>query len=695
MRALLLTGMVLFAGICFADGDFISREALRDGLWGIARLHASELPEEEGRLVTLESYAREAKWKEILSSLDSWGAMENPAFAGYRAYALAQLGNVAEAVRLLGATSTTNAAEARRLCALQAVLLLEQGQAARALQLVDKSLLEQGDPEERLVAADVARANGETNRAGAIWREVARMPAADEKLRANAALLSDDLALMTNLLPQIRNETDHGRLALRIALHNLSDTNQWTDSVLIIRDAAHRQPDRPDVQPAYLAYARTALLAGRDDEAAGAYRDALEIWPALARDTTVQEERGWACRRLGRIDEALDAFRAAEDATTNDLQHAKIALIQGDTLAEAGRVDEAMACYRVVMSKYPGTPAGKKLARLVKCKEMEVKGRELYRTFQFDEARRVFAELAKEDPARADKMAYLDVLCLYGLNRDAEAVAKAQTLSARAADPVARMKALHWLAKYAYGQSRWKEASARFEAYADGAPGDVDAPAAIVWAARAAHADGAFERAVELSTRRLREWPKAPGRAGAYLVQGEALIALSRFAEAVLVLERASEAAADSPADRLTARMLKADALFAMGADNPVRYEEALLAYHMVGHGEVLTPSRRLVIAYKVARTLEKLGRLEGALDEYYANVVLAYRTGRLAGVIFDDDARAVFVKAAFRLANEYERRGLKMQAERILELVAASDVPAAAEAERRIDRLQTGGFFP
>ena len=178
-------------------------------------------------------------------------------------------------------------------------------------------------------------------------------------------------------------------------------------------------------------------------------------------------------------------------------------------------------------------------------------------------------------------------------------------------------------------------------------------------------------------------------------MQGEALIALSRFAEAVLVLERASEAAADSPADRLTARMLKADALFAMGADNPVRYEEALLAYHMVGHGEVLTPSRRLVIAYKVARTLEKLGRLEGALDEYYANVVLAYRTGRLAGVIFDDDARAVFVKAAFRLANEYERRGLKMQAERILELVAASDVPAAAEAERRIDRLQTGGFFP
>ena len=693
MRVFLLAGVALFAGICFADGASVSRAALRDGLWEIARLHATGLPEEEGRLVALESYAREAKWKEILSSLDAWGVMENPAFSGYRAYA--QLGNVTEAVRILGAAPTAKTAEARRLCALQAALLLEQGQAAHALRLVDKALLEQGDPEERLVAADVARANGETNRADAIWSEVARMPAADEKLRVNAALMSDDFALMTNLLPQIGSETDRDRLALRIALHNLSDARQWTNSVRTIRDAAHRQPDRGDVQPAYLAYARAALLAGRNDEAAGAYRDALEIWPALVHDATVQEERGWACRRLGRVDEALDAFRAAEDATTNDLQRAKIALIQGDSLAEAGRVDEAMACYRVVMSKYPDTPAGKKLARLVKCGEMEAKGRELYRTFQFDEARRVFGELAKEDPARADKMAYLDVLCLYGLNRDAEAVAKAQALSTRATDPVARTKALHWLAKFAYSQSRWKEASARFEAYADSSPRAADAPAALVWAARAASADGAFERAVELSTRRLKEWPKAPGRVDAYLVQGEALMALSRFAEAILVLERASEAAADSPADRLTARMLKADALFAMGADNPARYEEALLAYRMVGQGEALSPSRRLVIAYKVARTLEKTGLLEGALDEYYSNVVLAYRTGRLAGVVFDDDARAAFVKAAFRLANEYERRGLKMQAERILELVAASDVPAAAEAERRIDRLQTGGAFP
>ena len=177
-------------------------------------------------------------------------------------------------------------------------------------------------------------------------------------------------------------------------------------------------------------------------------------------------------------------------------------------------------------------------------------------------------------------------------------------------------------------------------------------------------------------------------------MQGESLVELARFDEAVLVLERAARAEGADPADALRARLLGADALFAMGADNPVRYQEALDAYRNIRLGESLDPSSRLSISYKVAKTLEKLKRTDEAADRYYTDVVLAYREGRAQGLKYDDEARAAFSRAAFRLADEYESRGKDFQAAHVLELVATSDVPAAAEAEKRIARIQRKGNF-
>ena len=99
-------------------------------------------------------------------------------------------------------------------------------------------------------------------------------------------------------------------------------------------------------------------------------------------------------------------------------------------------------------------------------------------------------------------------------------------------------------------------------------------------------------------------------------------------------------------------------------------------------------------MAFKIGRTLEKLRRREEAVDQYYTRVVLAYREGRLKGERFGDEARASCSRAAFRLADEFESRGRDFQAVHVLELVAASDVPAAAEAVKRIDRIQRKGNF-
>ena len=185
--------------------------------------------------------------------------------------------------------------------------------------------------------------------------------------------------------------------------------------------------------------------------------------------------------------------------------------------------------------------------------------------------------------------------------------------------------------------------------------------------------------------------PDLPNLAEALIVQGEALIILARYDDATLVLDRALLA---SPGEDIVRRagMLKADALFAMGADDDARYSEALTAYRALADDVGLTPSARLAVAFKIGRTLEKLRKAEEAADQYYSEVVLAYERARANGAWLDDSARAFFARAAFALADYYESKGLDRQARKVLRHVSKSDVPAADEARKRIARLEAKG---
>ena len=252
-----------------------------------------------------------------------------------------------------------------------------------------------------------------------------------------------------------------------------------------------------------------------------------------------------------------------------------------------------------------------------------------------------------------------------------------------------------WLAKFRFNRREWKEAGGLFAACAEEFGGGARAADALLWATRAAFAGSEFQEAIKLSTKLAEKCPQeAQAVAKALLVQGEALIELARFDEAVLVLERIAAAEAARPADRLRAQTLRADALYAMGADNPARYTAALDAYRAILFGDVLSPSERLVVSFKIARALEKLKRAKEARDQYYSQVVLAYRDGRRERVRYDDDARAAFSRAAFRLADEFEGAGDDNSALRVLELVADSDIDAAEEARRRIAKLTSKGRF-
>ena len=307
---------------------------------------------------------------------------------------------------------------------------------------------------------------------------------------------------------------------------------------------------------------------------------------------------------------------------------------------------------------------------------------------------KLFKELAAKSPSAKPRADYYEVLCLYGLRQDSEAQKKALEISSNGADPAIRAEATLWLAKFSYNARKWKEAASLFSSFADMAPKSPKAPTALLWAARAEFAAGDGEAAVKTGASLVERYPESRERAEVQLVQGEALIYLARFADAVLVLERAAASEGIAPEDRVRAHMLKADAFFAMGADNPTRYRDALDIYSAAALGSADAPGTRLVASFKAARTLEKLNRRDEALDKLYSDVVVAYRENRANGVVYGDEACAAFVRAAFILADEHESRGEDAQAVKILSLVSTSDVPAAVEAENKIKRIHTKGRF-
>ena len=634
----------------------VARHALRDELWEIARSHASAAgTNEESRLIILESYAREGRWKDVKETLSRWPGAGGDGMEYYRAVA--------------------------------------RGDHAAAAKILERGGSKDGIVAARLFEADALAKAGDRAGAEKLWRDVA----ASSNVYAKALAAASVNLMEAGPLRRAYEEADTAPLrrmvGLRLGTALVRDPKTAAEGARLVRAIVKDAPDADGAQMAFLAVADAEMAAGDWNAADADYREAIEIWPDAAKSGAVQEGRGWVLQKLGRLDEALEAFRLAGSLAADDTARATAAAKEGDVLAALGRAEEAMAKYREVIAKYPKTAVAEKLAPVVRIRELEAKGRELYKAFRFGEARKTFAQVAEEDPSRSPRMDFFSMLCLYGEGRDDTAEKKAESLVESCPDKTVRAEAALWLAKFRYNRREWKESGRLFSECAEAFKGDRKAEA-MLWAARAAFADNDFKLAIQTSTKVVEEHAGSPFQLQALLIQGEALMELARFDEAVLVLERVSSAEGTAATDRVRAQMLRADALYAMGADNPARYSSALDAYRAILFGGILAPSERIVVSFKIARSLEKLKRMNEAIEQYYNQVVLAYTRGREKNVKFNDDARAAFSRAAFRLADEFESGGNDTAAIKALNHVANSDVQTAEEARRRIERISTKGRF-
>lgn len=658
LRSLLAAAIAAGAAAGSAGGDLeIARQALRDGLWQVARTHAEAAGGETARLVVLESYASENRWDDVKAELAKLGeAAKGPAFDYYRA--------------------------------------ASEGRFAEAAELLRKGGSVAGLAEAKMLEADMQAKSANIPAAKSLWSEVVAMTNAGERALAVASVNLGDVAEMRKAYERTVSAPLKRMVGLRLGAALLDERKTESDGERLIREIVRDSPDADGAKEAFAALAAAQLSAGRWQDAEKTYADAIEIWPGAAKSAEVQEGRGEAFLKLGRREEALEAFTRAEQLASDDAARALAVLKQGDALAELGRGEESMQRYRTVLEKYPSTETADSLRRIVRLRELETQGRDLYKEYRFGEARKAFAEVAAADPDRRARMAFCDVLCLYGLGLDEEALKKARALAASCPDATVRAEAVLWLAKFTYNSGEWKESLSLFQTYAGMRPESATAPDALLWAARAAFAANDFALAIQTSTRLLEAYPDSPAVPPALIVQAEALIEQARFDEAVLVLERVAISDSASRHDRLRAKVLKADALFAMGADNPARYEAALEAYRAVRFDDGVEPGERLSVAFKTGRVLEKLRRNDEAIDQYYSQVVLAYRDGLSRGERLGDEARAAFSRAAFRLADEFEGRGKDYQAIGVLRLVVESGVPASEEAEKRIARISMKGKF-
>ena len=470
------------------------------------------------------------------------------------------------------------------------------------------------------------------------------------------------------------------------------------------------------------------LEMGRRTEAVGLFSRAAQAATNATDKAVCIFKQGDALLADGRFKEAADAYsRVPPEGGTNLFLRARFQ--KADALARAEHPDDAQKIF-AELSDMKGDAelafaAGLRMAALESAacrferaieiytkllkdgdsitdsKRVDVlhrRGKALYGAYRFAEAEADFAAVAKLQPSRAAEMAYLSALCLYGAGRDEDAAAAVRKLLA--SDDVAgslRAEVEFWLAKYEFAHRNYPTALAGFLSCATNA--SLSAGSRIESLGRAARccaAQSDYAGVVEFATRATtnaiavraiaKKTPETAAVAEAFVLQGEALMELARFNEAVLVLSRAQRL--DAPQKTLRrAAVLKADCLFAMGADDDRRYLQALDAYRALLRDESLTPSQRLAVAFKVGRTLEKLRRFEEAADQYYAQVVMAYYDGVNANTWFDGDACAFFTRAVFILADYYEARGEVRPAIRVLEYLTG--VPAAREARKRIQRLE------
>jgi len=221
------------------------------------------------------------------------------------------------------------------------------------------------------------------------------------------------------------------------------------------------------------------------------------------------------------------------------------------------------------------------------------------------------------------------------------------------------------------------------------------APVALYEAAHSAYRRGDLERAALLCRQFKVEYADVTPRLQAQvaLLKGDVLAQQGQYAEALTEFEGAASNSQAGSALVLAAKGRAGDMHYSLGpeepAENPDHYQQALAIFDALAGDEGASADLRERAAYRRAKTHEKLGNLEDAIDGYL-DIFYEYDELLKQGKIRDwfYPARSAF-DAARLLVMTAENPGDYRRAARTYERLAASGVPGAKDAQQRAIELR------
>ncbi len=249
---------------------------------------------------------------------------------------------------------------------------------------------------------------------------------------------------------------------------------------------------------------------------------------------------------------------------------------------------------------------------------------------------------------------------------------------------------LFWLGEYFWNEGAYDRAEPRFVMLAEKHPDDDLADDALYWAGQAAMAQMEYPRAIEHFTLLSKIYPKSNMMAETRFAQGDALSERGEFSLAILAFEEVVENYPDNYlADRARGRI--GDCQFTLSSEDPARYEKALTAYRTILDKVDAPVDLQMQAEYKIGRCHEKM-REEDESFKRYMNVVYRFFAELEEGVRVDP---LWFTRAAFNAAGIQESRGNWEEAVRIYERVIEAGVPAAPDAQQKIQKIMLEHWLP
>ena len=417
------------------------------------------------------------------------------------------------------------------------------------------------------------------------------------------------------------------------------------------------------------------------EEAEKRYRTFISDFPGNENMPNVLYQLGLVLARIGRRVEALAMFDVVEANHAASPFAEKAAMRSAHILRVSGQWKEALEKYTQISQTYTNS-VDAVFAR-------HQRGLVLYQLGRYGDALEVFEYEVENDAdsEHAPQAFYMRGFCLYALGRIDAALETCRLFVEKYPASDWTPDVIFWLAEHHFNQGDYAAAKPLFLRVVSDFPEHALAPRALYWAGRSAAAESDYVGAIERYSEVAKSYPESDVLPQTRFAQGDTLTLLGDFPRAILAFEEVIKKYPDS--DLVNASWgRKGDCQFSLGAENPVRYEEAMVSYQSILDRPAASGGLKLMAEYKIGRCMEKLGQFEKAFSRYM-NVVYSFRT-------VERTPRSVmwFTRAAFGAAALKENEQAWLDAAQVYERVVEAEVPAADEARKQVEKIRSANWL-